>query len=226
VVIETNPFTVKAERKKGTRIIFGDGSSREILDHANIDRARIIVIAISDAASSRRIAAQARKMNPGIHVIVRTRYLLEMEPLYKLGVNEVIPEEFETSIEILSRVLRNYLLSHDEIERCISEVRGDSYEMFRSLSRRHSHAVGISGFLTGADIGTFRIGPTSPLVGTSLRDGILRDRTGATLLMIKRGNEVIPNPDPVWELQDGDIVLLLGTPEQLAAAAGLFEHGG
>ncbi|HOI15462.1 MAG TPA: cation:proton antiporter, partial [Geobacteraceae bacterium] len=111
VVIETNPFTVKTERKKGTHIIFGDGSGSEILSHANIERARIIVIAISDAASSRRIAAQARQMNPGIHVIVRTRYILEMEPLYKLGVNEVIPEEFETSIEILSRVLRNYLLS-------------------------------------------------------------------------------------------------------------------
>lgn len=226
VVIETNPFTVKSERKKGTRIIFGDGSGSEILEHANIDRARIIVIAISDAASSRRIAAQARKMNPGIHVIVRTRYVLEMEPLYKLGVNEVIPEEFETSIEILSRVLRKYLLSHDEIERCVSEVRGDSYEMFRSLSHRHSHAVGISGFLTGAEIATFRIGAASPLVGTSLRDGVLRDRSGASMLMIKRGEEVVPNPDPVWELREGDIVLLLGTPAQLAAAAGLFEHGG
>jgi CPA2 family monovalent cation:H+ antiporter-2 len=225
LIIETNPFTVKTERKKGSNIIFGDGSSNEILTHANIDRARIIVIAISDAASSRRIAAQARKMNPGIHVIVRTRYILEMEPLYKLGVNEVIPEEFETSIEILSRVLKKYLLTHDEIERCVSRVRGDSYEMFRSMSRRHSHAVGISGFLTGAEIGTFRIGAASPLVGTSLREGILRDRSGSTLLMIKRGNEVIPNPDPVWELQQDDIVLILGTPEQLAAAAGLFEHG-
>jgi len=225
VVIETNPFTVKAERKKGTRIIFGDGSGSEILSHANIDRARIIVIAISDAASSRRIAAQARKMNPGIHIIVRTRYILEMEPLYRLGVNEVIPEEFETSIEILSLVLRKYLLSHDEIERCVAEVRGDSYEMFRSLSRRHSHAVGISGFLSGAEIATYRIGPKSPLKGTSLRDGILRDRSGATLLMIKRGDAVVPNPDPVWDLRDGDIVLLLGTPAQLAAAAGLFEHG-
>lgn len=225
VVIETNPFTVKAEKKKGTRIIFGDGSGSEILEHANIDQARIIVIAISDAASSRRIADQARKMNPAIHIIVRTRYILEMEPLYKLGVNEVVPEEFETSIEILSRVLRNYLLSHDEIERCISEVRGDSYEMFRTLSRRHSHAVGISGFLTGAEITTFRIGTKSPLVGTSLRDGVLRDRSGATVLMIKRGDEIAPNPDPVWELKDGDLVLLLGTPEQLAAAAGLFEHG-
>lgn len=226
VIIETNPFTVKTERKKGTRIIFGDGSSPEILSHANIDRARIIVVAISDAASSRRIAALARKMNPAVHVIVRTRYVLEMEPLYRLGVNEVVPEEFETSIEIMSRVLRRYLLSHDEIERCVAEVRGDSYEMFRTMSRRHSHAVGISGFLTGAEIAAFRIGPKSPLVGTALRDGLIRDRSGANLLMIKRGDQVIPNPDPVWELRDGDMVLLLGTPEQLAAAAGMFEHGG
>lgn len=225
VVIETNPFTVKTERKKGSPIIFGDGSSSEILNHANIGKARIIVIAISDAASSRRIAASARRINPGIHVIVRTRYILEMEPLYKLGVNEVIPEEFETSIEILSRVLRKYLLTHDEIERCVSQVRGDSYEMFRTMSRRHSHAVGISGFLTGAELGTFRVGAASPLVGHSIREGILRDRSGATLLMIKRGDEVIPNPDPVWEIREDDIVLIIGTPEQLAAAAGLFAHG-
>jgi monovalent cation:H+ antiporter-2, CPA2 family len=65
----------------------------------------------------------------------------------------------------------------------------------------------------------------SPLVGSCLRDGILRDRSGAPLLMIKRGNGVIPNPDPVWEVRENDIVLILGTPEQLAAAAGLFEHG-
>jgi CPA2 family monovalent cation:H+ antiporter-2 len=226
LIIETNPFTVKAERRKGNQIIFGDASNPEILAHANIDRARIVVVAISDAPSSRRIAAQARKLNPAIHVIVRTRYIAEMEPLYKLGANEVIPEEFETSIEILSRVLRYFLMTHDDIERCVAEVRGDSYEMFRTMSRGHSHAVGIGGFLSGAEIGTFRVGPGSPLAGKSLRDGVLRDRSGATLLMIKRGESVVPNPDPVWELRDGDIVLLLGTPEQLAAAAGLFEHGG
>jgi CPA2 family monovalent cation:H+ antiporter-2 len=223
-VVETNPFTVKAEKKKGNPIIFGDGSNAEILSHASIERARIIVIAISDAASSRRIADQARRQNPGVHIIVRTRYIAEMEPLYGLGVNEVIPEEFETSIEILSRVLRRYLLTHDEIERHISEVRSDSYDMFRSMSRRHSTAVGISGFLSGAEIGTFRLGAGSPLVGKSLREGVLRERSGATLLMIKRGDLVVPNPDPVWELQEGDVVLIMGTSDQLAAAAGLFEH--
>ena len=222
VVIETNPFTVKSEGKKGQHIFFGDASKPEVLEHSHIDKARSIVIAISDAASSRRVAALARRMNPSIHIIVRTRYILEVEPLYKLGVNEVIPEEFETSVEILSRVLRNYLVTQDEIERCISEVRSDGYEMLRSMSRRHSHAVGISGFLSGAEIGTYRVQENSQLEGMSLSEGTIRNNSGATVLVIKRGEDVMPNPDPFWKLQCGDIVLLLGTPEQLKAAGALF----
>lgn len=223
VVVETNPFTVSNEKKKGEQIIFGDASRPEVLEHAHIERARIVVIAISDAAASRRIAALVRKVNPSIHVIVRTRYVLEVEPLFKLGANEVIPEEFETSVEIMSRVLKRFLVPQDVIENCIVDVRRDGYEMFRSASKRHSHAVGIAGFLSGAEIGNFRVHKGSPLEGASLREGVLRSRSGATILAIKRGEEVVTNPDPVWVLEDRDIVLLLGTPEQLAAAGRLFE---
>ena len=223
VVIETNPFTVRKEKKKGQLITFGDASQPEVLEHTRINKARSLVIAISDAATSRRVAALARQMNPALHIIVRTRYILEVEPLYKLGVNEVIPEEFETSVEILSRVLRNYLVPQDDIERCIAEVRSDGYDMLRSLSRRHSHAVGISGYLAGAEIGTYRLKKGSQLEGCGLQEGTIRRMSGATVLVIKRGEEVVPNPDPVWELQSDDILLLLGSPEQLAVAGRLFE---
>ena len=223
VIIETNPFTVSSEKKKGEHIIFGDASKPEVLEHAHIEKARIMVVAISDAAASRRIAALARQLNPSIHVIVRTRYILEVEPLFKLGVNEVIPEEFETSVEILSRVLKRFLVPQDVIDNCILDVRRDGYEMFRSASKRHSHAVGIAGFLSGAEIGNFRVHQGSPLEGGSLREGVLRSRSGATIVAIKRGDEIVPNPDPVWVLEDKDIVLLLGTPQQLAAAGKLFE---
>lgn len=225
IVIETNPFTVRSEGKSGEQIIFGDASKPELLAHAGIDEARIVVIAISDAAASRRIAALARQMNPSIHVIVRTRYLLEMEPLFKLGVNEVIPEEFETSVEILSRVLKRFLIPQDVIDDCIVDVRRDGYEMLRSASRRHSHAVGIAGFLSGAEIGSFRVHKDSPVAGETLKGGVLRARSGATAVAIKRGWEITPNPDPVWEFREDDIVLLLGTPEQLRVAARLFEPG-
>ena len=63
----------------------------------------------------------------------------------------------------------------------------------------------------------------SPLENTTLRKGILRSRSGASILAIKRGEEVVPNPDPVWELKEKDVVLVLGTPEQLAAAGRQFE---
>lgn len=223
VVIDTNPFTVKNERKGGQHILFGDASKPEVLEHAYIGAARGMVIAISDAAASRRVASLARQLNPSLHIIVRTRYILEVEPLYKMGVNEVIPEEFETSIEILSRVLRNYMVPLAEIERCIAEARSDGYDMFRSLSRRHSHAVGISGYLAGAEIGTFRLKKGARLDGQSLREGTIRTMSGATVLVIKRGDELVANPDPVWELQPDDLLLLLGNPEQLAAAGRLFE---
>ncbi|SNB46877.1 monovalent cation:proton antiporter family protein [Geobacter sp. DSM 9736] len=225
MVIETNPFTITAEKKKGERILFGDASKPEVLEHAHLDKARILLVAISDAAASRRVSALARQLNPAVHIIVRTRYLMEVEPLYKLGVNEVIPEEFETSVEILSRVLRNFMVPQDEIEQRIADVRRDGYDMLRTMSRRHSHAVGISGYLSGAEIGTYRVQKGAPLEGESLREGTIRSRSGATVLMIKRKDEVVPNPDPVWELAAEDLVLLLGTPEQLATARKLFQPG-
>ena len=224
IAVETNHHTVKAERKKGTRIIFGDASRPEILSHALIEKARIMVIAISDATATRRVAAQARAMRPAIHLIVRTRYVAEMEPLYRLGVNDVVPEEFETSVEIFSRVLRTYLVPHDQIEHCVAEIRRDSYQMFRTISRRHSHATGISGFLSGVELATFTVQSGSTLEGTQLRDGLLRDRSGSTVLVIKRGDEVNSNPDPVWQFESGDMVLVLGKPDQLVFAAHLFER--
>jgi CPA2 family monovalent cation:H+ antiporter-2 len=226
-VIETNPFTVAAEKKRGQRIVFGDASNQEILSHAQVETARAVVIAISDAAASRRIAAQVRALSPTVRVIVRTRYIAEVEPLYKLGANEVIPEEFETSIEILARVLRTFLVSQDDIEHCVADVRRDGYEMLRGISRRHSHAVGIGSYLTGAEIANFKVRAGSLLEGESLREGTLRSRSGASILAIKRGEEMVANPDPVWELHEGDLALVLGTPEQLAAAGRLFEsaHG-
>ena len=224
VVIETNPFTVREERRRHVHIMFGDATRPEILLHAGIMAARVVVVAISDAAATRRVVAQARDQNPAIHLIVRTRYIVEMEHLYRQGANEVVPEEFETSVEIFSRVLRTYLIPHDEIEERVADVRRDSYEMFRSMSRRHGHAVGISGYLAGAELGTFKVKEGAALEGESLREGTLRARSGATLLVIKRGDQVVPNPDPVWELRRGDLALLLGTPEQLRAAAVLFEE--
>ena len=80
------------------RFVLGDATQQEVLKQLRIEAARILVVAISDAAASRRIVAQARRLSTLLHIIVRTRYLAEVEPLYRLGANEVVPEEFETTV--------------------------------------------------------------------------------------------------------------------------------
>jgi CPA2 family monovalent cation:H+ antiporter-2 len=222
VIVDCNPYQVSAERQCGAAIVLGDATSAEVLQHLHIETARTLIVAISDAAATRRIVVQARRLNAVLHIIVRTRYLAEVEPLARLGANEVVPEEFETSLEILARSLRVYMLPEDVIDDRVAEIRRNGYAMLRSAGPRHGHAPEIAAYLSGAEIATFQVKRQSVLAGQSLREGTLRRQSGATILAIKRGAEICPNPDPVWQLREGDLVLTLGTPEQLKMAARLF----
>jgi CPA2 family monovalent cation:H+ antiporter-2 len=129
-----NPETVKKELAKGEIIYYGDATQQVILEHAHIETAMILVITIPHRADTKRILKLAKKLNPNIHVIIRTRFISDVKELYESGSDEVIPEEFETSVEIFTRVLAKYLVPQDEIENLVKGIRSDNYEMFRSLS--------------------------------------------------------------------------------------------
>ena len=130
-VIGMNAETVRAERARGINIIYGNATHAGILRHAGLDRARVIVVAISDAAATRGVVVHARHLNPRAHIVVRTRYVQEVGPLMDLGTSEVVPEEFETAVELLARVLRRFELPSEEIDRIAKEVRQGGYEIFR-----------------------------------------------------------------------------------------------
>src|SRR5688572_28876638 len=127
--MELNAEAVREARAQGERIIYGDATRKEVLHHIRLDYARILVLAISDPTASRHTVWLARQMNPDIHIIVRTRYMSEMSNLVELGANEVIPEEFETSIEIFSRVLREYGIARQVIQRQVTAIRSEGYQM-------------------------------------------------------------------------------------------------
>lgn len=134
VIIEMNPDVVIEEQKKGEPILYGDAVYESVLGNAGVKSARVVIVAINDPAATRRITAVVRQLHAAGYLIVRTRYVKEMEALYRLGADEVIPEEFETSVEIFARVLDRYHIPKDSIEELVSKIRSDGYEMFRSLS--------------------------------------------------------------------------------------------
>ncbi|NPV91171.1 MAG: potassium transporter KefB [Firmicutes bacterium] len=224
IAIEMNPDTVRQERESGEPIFFGDATHAEVLRHANLKRARVVVVAISDPAASVRVADLIRKMDREVHIIVRTRYIQEIEPLYQVGANEVIPEEFETSIEIFTLVLKKYLVPRDEIEKFIAEVRSDGYEMLRTLSRKSATFNDIKLHHHNAEIITFKVGERSFVAGKTLTQIELRSRYGVSLLLIRRGEETILNPGGDTQILAHDAAIVLGSPDDLAEVTELFHN--
>ncbi|MFH1673691.1 MAG: cation:proton antiporter [Pseudomonadota bacterium] len=220
-VIEMNPETVREEQARGEPIYYGDSTQEVVLLQANIKDARIVAVAINDPTATRRITEIIRRLNPKVHLIVRTLYLQEMKPLYELGADDVIPEEFETSVEIFTRVLTKYLIPKDEIEKLIAKVRSDGYEMFRSLSKESTSFPDLNLQLPDVEISTFRIGKRSPFVGKSLAQTELRRRHGVTVLAIRRDSEILSNPHADIQLHVNDVLFVLGAPDRTAEVAGL-----
>jgi CPA2 family monovalent cation:H+ antiporter-2 len=224
VVIEMNPETVRNEQAQGEPIYYGDSTQEVVLQHANIKDARIIVTAINDPAATRRITEIIRRLNPKVHLIVRSRYLQEMKPLYELGANEVISEEFETSVEIFTRVLAKYLIPKDEIEALVAEIRSDGYKMLRSLCKESSSFADLSLQLPDVEISTLRVVERSPLVGKSLAEIDLRKKYGVTVLAIRRNSQVLSNPNANMPFCVNDVLFVLGPPARVARVAGLSRN--
>lgn len=225
-IIEMNPEVVRRERRRGREVLYGDATRPEVLQHAGIASARVVVFAISDAAATRGGVFLARQLNPRIHIIVRSRYVHEMEALFALGTNEVVPEEFETSVEIFSRVLHRYLVPRDVIEQQIREIRRGGYEMLRTISVTTGPALGLQRFLSGLAMEVFRVEPGSALAGATLVDSGLRDRSGVTIVAIHRTDgSIVANPRGVDVLYADDIALVLGRHDQISRALPLFRAG-
>lgn len=225
IILETNPDTVRAEQARGEPILFGDATQEHVLEHANIADARVMAIAISDAAATRRIVDIAKRLNPSLYTIVRTRYLQEIEPLRQLGANEVIPEEFETSIEIFARVLAVYLIPEREIERFVDEVRSDSYEMLRSVSGARPTLENLGEYFADIELTSLRVGDNSTVAGKTLSELEMRRAHGVSVIAIRRDSEVLTNPDADSMLLPGDLVAVVGAKEDLIEVEPLFNGG-
>jgi len=227
IVVELNPETVKREKAKGLPIFYGDATQEEVLDHAGIKCARVLVVAIPDMGSTRRIVGNARQLNKGIHIIARTPYIKELDALKNMGADEVIPAEFETSIEIFTRVLMKYLVPKTEIEKFINDIRAQGYQVIRSLPSESREAIcKITEHAPGLEITTLTVEPGATVDGRTLEDLAVRKKYQVSVLFIEREGGQITSPGGTTDFKAGDSVVLLGTPPKLSDAAELFKSGG
>jgi len=223
VVVELNSDTVMREKKKGEPIFFGDATNADILRKMGIHRARVLVVVISDPTSARKIVSLARRENPALHIIVRTRYVVEVEELRALGASEVIPEEFETSVEIFARVLQHYSVPRNVVSDTITDIRKNGYQALRTHELRRKTFNDMKDMMGAIETETYLVKEGSLMPGHSLKALHLRARTGATVIAIARKGELIQNPPANFLIKANDILLLVGKREDINRAMEYME---
>jgi CPA2 family monovalent cation:H+ antiporter-2 len=219
VIAELNAQTVRQARDRGEEAFYGDATREEILRALGVERARMLVAAISDAAATRRMVRVARGVNPALHIIARTRYVAEVPELLRLGANDVIPEEFETSIEIFARVLSHYGATRADVDRLVDQIRASHYDALRG------GLYPTLGALAGVPqmaLERIRLPAGAALVGQTIAHSLLRTRTGALIISVRRGAADIPTPNPTFRLAADDVLVVVGQPDQLRAATELL----
>ncbi|HTM07959.1 MAG TPA: cation:proton antiporter [Verrucomicrobiae bacterium] len=217
-VLDMDPAVARAAKQAGEPIVFGDGTRPEILDRLAIDGARVLVVAVSDPVATARIVAEARRLKPDLSIVVRTRYVAEIERLYRMGANQVIPEEFETSVEIFSRVLHEYHLPRNLISLQVDLIRREHYGALRGLRIQGKRLDELAEYLAGTTADTVLVPEGSSAAGKTLADIGLGERSGVTVIAVVRAGLSTPNPRTDFRLASGDILVLLGNHQQLDEA--------
>jgi len=223
VVTELNPDTVKREKARGEKIIYGDISKEEVLKAVKIEKANIIVYAISDPAVTKMSLKLVKKLNPNIYALVRTRYVNEVDELKKLGADDVIPEEFETALQIFRKVLEKYHIPLNVIMKQTTLLREESYSLLRKEGMDISSFIHLDEILAQGLTETYYVNNDNAHINKNLSEINIRALTEATIIAIVRDGKTISNPSAKETIKPGDTLVIYGTHLSVDQAIDLLD---
>jgi len=209
LVVEQDKDAVRDKFENDIPVIFGNATEQRLLNALHLNKARALVIAISDIQETRTVLIKIREISQSVHIIVRTRFVKEIEELIGLGADEVIPEEFETSIEIFNRVMDNFLIPQRQQATVLDTLRTKDYTFFKANSALSAATEIIE--IPEFNITTLKVTCDSgKILRKSISDLDIRKTFGINILSIKRGNKVINAVHPNEIIKQGDILFVQG----------------
>ncbi len=210
VVLDLDGEIIRQALQQDIQAQFGDYTQRETLIRAGIHKARMIVFTVPDTLAAEQAVRLSRSLNPDVYILVRVPYASQVEEMNAAGADQVIPEEFETSVEIFSRVLREYHIPNNVIEQQVELARLEGYSMFRGLSLNLESMQKFSTYLTASLTESFHVQEDSWCHEKSVAELGLTTGADAKLIAVVRGNDIHANPEEAFRLRMGDIVILFG----------------
>lgn len=222
LVLEMNAQSVREAKTLGLPVYYGDATSEEALGHAHLASARALVLLMNDPAGATRIVDTVKRIAPNVPIFMRARYLAERDKLVATGAFDVVAEEVEGAAEIVARLLRSMEVPRNLIDARVRELRADTQGSARRATVPRSLLPDVRG-LDELKIESARVREGSSSLGATLASMRLRSETGALVVGVRRGAELLEEPDPHLVFEVGDTVYIVGTRAAIRRALRSFD---
>lgn len=238
-VIDMDDTAVADAQREGFPVVYGDAAASTVLEAAGVRRSRLVILTLPDALSTRLAVENTRRLNPSVHIVARSAAAEQIDELARLGVYEAVQPEFEAALELAHQALAHLGIGAEEIQEFSNQIRHEFYAPIINEPRvpKDRPSPAPAAFPAARDLlprlrqtarliqtEWVRIPEGSPLAGRAIGEARVRELTGASVVAIVRGESVIPNPGPSIVFTGGDMVGVIGAPEQRAAFRALA-HG-
>ncbi|MEJ0087400.1 MAG: cation:proton antiporter [Pseudomonadota bacterium] len=222
IAIDLDPVRVRAARQVGHPVVYGDSADSQVLEEVGLANANAVVISFSDTSTALAILRSLRDLRTDVPVLVRTPDDSRLLELKAAGATEVVPEAFEASLMLASHVLMSLKVAPATVMRTVAELRGNRYEMLRDIIASTDSSP-VHPAITEA-VRSIVLPPGSWCIGKTL-DDVRSAGAQVAFTGIRRHGIMGREPSGDTQFQDGDIVVIYGTPEQLEHAEAVLLAG-
>ncbi|MEY4591471.1 MAG: hypothetical protein RIR18_366 [Pseudomonadota bacterium] len=222
VALDMDPDRVREAAAAGESVVFGDATRQEALLAAGIERASVLIVAVSDRHAAEKILHHVQELRPDLPVVVRTPDDRDMDRLKKAGATEVVPEYLEASMMLASHALILLGVPVGRVLRRIREIRAQRYQTLRGFFRGQSDRE--EDETLQPRLHSIRLVDDADCVGKTLAELDLSELNCEVNAIRRRGIRAI-EPAPETRLMVGDVVVLLGIPADLMTAEELLIRG-
>jgi CPA2 family monovalent cation:H+ antiporter-2 len=216
VALDLDPRRIRDATAAGESVVYGDAARYEVLIAAGLMRAKLLVVSYADTISALKILRHVQTLRPELPVVVRTLDDTDIDLLKEAGAAEVVAEIMEGSIMLASHALMHLGVPLNRVLNRMRETREQRYSLFRGFYRGISDEEE-SGERMQPRLLNVMITPGSAAVGKTLGELNLGSfLVGVPAIRRRNVRELLPNDET--RLEAGDVLVLRGAQENLAAA--------
>ncbi|MEE4311477.1 MAG: cation:proton antiporter [candidate division KSB1 bacterium] len=215
IIIELDSRRIEEVKETDFPIIFGDASRDIVLEAANIKQANLLLITIPSIIVSKSITEHVKKINPELRIVARAASIEHIKELHEHGVYEVVQPEFEAGLEFIRQALLHLDITNNEIFKFTDSVRRDMYAPLYENDKTYHTLTKLESACSLLDLNWMTISGESTLVGRTIRESQIRDKTGVSIVAVLRDDKLVPNPHPDFRFLEKDLIGVLCEPYRL-----------